>query len=123
MPHRVEVVHHRARLRRGEPQHAVVRTARLHPLLRQRGQHVEDPLIRHMLGERRRTAERVDDVFIPTVRLYICSVMSGFPVDFALVSQPAAAVDPETAYPARLTASARSDPPAADAVSAVNQAA
>ncbi|WP_242502536.1 hypothetical protein [Bifidobacterium pseudolongum] len=47
-----------------------------------------------------------------------CCAMSA-----AVPSQPAAAVDPETAYPARLTASARSDPPAADAVSAVNQAA
>ncbi len=41
----------------------------------------------------------------------------------AVPSQPAAAVDPETAYPARLTASARSDPPPEDAVSAVKQAA
>ena len=51
----------------------------------------------------------------PNTLATCCAIIDNVP------SQPAATVEPDTAYPSRLIASARSAAPTADAVSAVNQ--
>lgn len=51
----------------------------------------------------------------PNTLATCCAIIDDVP------SQPAAMVEPDTAYPSKLIASARSAAPTADAVSAVNQ--